>query len=355
MALDPSKTAASVPGLMKALKGIKGKARIAAAEKFMANRGAVSTQPSTGSGNTAPLSRGKQPPSRATPSVTPKPVSVARIKANVLRPAQTSHFQVHLQYPTTLRDMIGVSREKMILTCCDASLPGSQLMTTEQLNDRTGVTEKFVHRRMFDDRMDFTFYVDVENYLPIRLFESWIAYASGEGDANDLAKPNYDYRMRYPMHYIGEQGMEVTKFERDYNGRYLTYKFVNFFPISVNSMPVSYDTSSLLKCTVSMSYIRYYLSSMGGSEMGRTPERAMGNPNEYGTETSPKPLANSPNPAKQAQQNATASAIDDKMAAEFAKDKAMYGNTVPKGSFGITKKPPKSSSGRGAGRAAFNR
>ena len=43
MALDPSKTAASVPGLMKALKGIKGKARIAAAEKFMANRGAVST------------------------------------------------------------------------------------------------------------------------------------------------------------------------------------------------------------------------------------------------------------------------------------------------------------------------
>ena len=29
------------------------------------------------------------------------------------------------------------------------------------------------------------------------------------------------------------------------------------FPLAINSMPVSYDGSSLLKCSVSMSYIRY--------------------------------------------------------------------------------------------------
>jgi len=58
--------------------------------------------------------------------------------------------------------------------------------------------------------------------------------------------------------------LEVTKFERtgkgnSYEGSTLIYNFVNAFPISVSSMPVSYDSSSLLKCTVSFSYIRYYV------------------------------------------------------------------------------------------------
>ena len=41
-----------------------------------------------------------------------------------------------------------------------ASLPGSNLATIDVNNDRTGVTEKHVHRRVFDDRIDLTFYVD---------------------------------------------------------------------------------------------------------------------------------------------------------------------------------------------------
>jgi len=62
------------------------------------------------------------------------------------------------------------------------------------------------------------------------------------------------------------QVLEVTKFERtgdgkSYTGSTLTYNFVNAFPISVFSMPVSYESSSLLKCTVSFSYIRYYITS----------------------------------------------------------------------------------------------
>jgi len=34
---------------------------------------------------------------------------------------------------------------------------------------------------------------------------------------------------------------------------------VRAFPRTMTSMPVSYDASSLLKCTVSMSYIRYFI------------------------------------------------------------------------------------------------
>ena len=45
-------------------------------------------------------------------------------------------------------------------------------------------------------------------------------------------------------------------------GGALEYTFVNSFPLAINSMPVSYDTSSLLKCTVSLSYVRYILKNL---------------------------------------------------------------------------------------------
>ena len=36
----------------------------------------------------------------------------------------------------------------------------------------------------FDDRIDFTFYVDAEEYLPILFFESWIKYVTGSGSSD---------------------------------------------------------------------------------------------------------------------------------------------------------------------------
>ena len=48
----------------------------------------------------------------------------------------------------------------------------------------------------------------------------------------------------------------MIKFERDYQQQ-LTYEFIRSFPLSISSMPVSFEASSLLKVTVSMSYIRY--------------------------------------------------------------------------------------------------
>ena len=71
---------------------------------------------------------------------------------------------------------------------------------------------------------------------------------------------NYDYRIKYPDSYMGT-GLKVTKFEKDHQNL-LQYEFIRVFPLAINSMPVSYDTSSLLKCTVSMSYIRYYVKNL---------------------------------------------------------------------------------------------
>ena len=219
--------------------------------------------------------------------------SVSDITSTLLRPSLTSHFYVEIPVPgangstEVFKQKLqenGVSwptrdQDTMNLLCSEAILPGSSLATFEVNNDRTGVTERHVHRRMFDDRIDLTFYVDVGNYLPIKFFETWMDFISGASD-HDLGQPsnNYFYRMNYPDDYTADQGLKVIKFERDtyrsssrggYNrptGSVLEYNFVRAFPLSIASMPVSYEASSLLKCTVSMSYIRYVVTMKKASE-----------------------------------------------------------------------------------------
>ena len=194
----------------------------------------------------------------------PRVAKVSDIKANLLRPATTSHFEVDIPIPPALSSKWqGVGKQdKIQLMCSETSLPGSNLATFEINNDRTGVTEKHVHRRIFDDRIDLTFYVDAGLYQPIRFFENWMAYITNNGATDsEIKDKSYDYRMRYPDDYIKDLGLVVRKFEKDHQN-IMEYEFVRVFPLAINSMPVSYDTSSLLKCTVSMSYIRYYVRNL---------------------------------------------------------------------------------------------
>ena len=75
--------------------------------------------------------------------------------------------------------------------------------------------------------------------------------------------------MNFPDDYKTDN-LYITKFEKDYNSpqklgeelvpRTLTYQFINAFPISINSMPVSYEGSDVLKCTVSFTYSRYVIN-----------------------------------------------------------------------------------------------
>lgn len=210
----------------------------------------------------------------------PKARTVDKIKSEILQPATTSHFEVSIPKPPGLSDGVlnanGVNfpleQEKLNLLCSEAFLPGSSLATLELDNDYTGVTERHAYRRVYDDRIDLTFYVDAKNYLPIKFFETWIKYISGEEISEKpdrgvgVGAKNYFYRMRYPDDYTADKGLQVTKFEKDLSsvngGSSLVYKFVRAYPISITSMPVSYDSSSLLKCTVSLTYIRYFFSSV---------------------------------------------------------------------------------------------
>ena len=225
----------------------------------------------------------------------PNRKTLSDIRATILRPAMTSQFMVYIDFPDKVKSHMsdrgledpqgGVLRGGLNLACSEASLPGSSLATLEQTSDRTGVTERHVHRRMFDDRIDLTFYVDAQNYLPIRAFEFWKEYITGGGTNEEFERNNHFYRMNYVDDYASAQGLKVIKFERDFDGSFkgnngivngtqvgLTYNFVRAFPIAVASMPVSYDASSLLKCTVSMTYIRYYITNgIGDSDSNTSP------------------------------------------------------------------------------------
>lgn len=220
----------------------------------------------------------------------PSPVGPFTLKERLLRPALTSNYQCWF-FPTP--EVIGwnYSRgfdlnsnnnyELISLSCSDASLPGSSLTTNEINDDYTGTTERHAYRRQYDDRADFTFYVDHArnegSYNIIWFFENWISFIAGEqrNDASILGfldqkgkddyqkvnresginRTNYVYNVRYPKEYQSE--IYINKFEKDYDDRYIQYKFLQAYPISINSMPVSYESSQLLKCTVSFTYTRY--------------------------------------------------------------------------------------------------
>ena len=179
--------------------------------------------------------------------------SVAKIKSALLRPSLTSKFSISITSPSVLSNFFS-DVDEFHMSCSEASLPGVSLNTQEITGDRHGVTERNAYRRMYDDRLDLTFYVEGEKYSQIRYFEKWINFIVGDDTRDVRTGRDYHYKVQYPNDY--KTIMQVTKFEKD-DGNSLTYTFRDAYPIAINSMPLSYGSTDLLKCTVSMTYLRY--------------------------------------------------------------------------------------------------
>ena len=153
------------------------------------------------------------------------------------------------------------------VSCSEAALPGSSLMTHELNNAFTGVTEKHAYRRAYDQTASFTFMVD-HDHTVIKLFENWMSYIVGEQFASQnnrpgILEPNYFYKVRFPEEYQ-TNNLYISKFEKDYadteSKKSLQYRFFKAFPLSIVTMPVSYEASQLLKCTVNFTYSRYTIT-----------------------------------------------------------------------------------------------
>jgi len=63
---------------------------------------------------------------------------------------------------------------------------------------------------------------------------------------------------------VSPQGLRVRKFEKDFevSNSILEYTFINSYPFSISAIPISYESSDLLKCTVSFSYLRYVVNEL---------------------------------------------------------------------------------------------
>lgn len=214
-------------------------------------------------------------------SFKPRPIGLSKLKNTILRPATTSNFQCWFPPPRSVVEWFKKKStaldfqyneemlEMLSINCIDASLPGSTFATSEIYDDYTGVTERHAYRRQYDDRSDFTFIVnntDKNTYGVLLFFELWKQFICNENyaDENSINSANYFYRMNFPDSYQAPYIL-INKFERDFTSKektnILQYRFIQAYPISINSIPVSYESTQLLQCTVSFSYTRYVIGS----------------------------------------------------------------------------------------------
>jgi len=199
--------------------------------------------------------------------------TVADLKTNILNPALTSTYECHFVFPKLVRDWAnsksgvgnGITLDNVgnvSIACREASLPGTSLATHEMLNDFTGIRERHAYRRQYDDTASFTFYVDV-NYDTIFIFENWINFIVNQDNSDTSIKNStYSYAVNFPDEY--KSRIFIRKFERDYAGRNLEYSFFDAYPLSINTMPLSYDASQVLLCTVNFCFSRYTINAPDG-------------------------------------------------------------------------------------------
>ena len=230
-------------------------------------------------------------------------VRMNKLKERIMNPSLSSFYSVVFPLPGFIQQQNPslFDGELLELSCQEASLPGSSIATLEQQNDFAGVTERHAYRRMYDETIDFTFLVTVNSgYKQIRFFDYWMKYITGEIDKNGnmqkLDKNNIVMRAKYPN---GDSGyrtkVNIVKYERDMGWTHpkreepasnlIEYHFVDAYPKQISSSPLSYEGSSLLKTTVSMTYTRYFVTENTSKQVatsGRDPQ-ASGNPefNEF--------------------------------------------------------------------------
>ena len=220
----------------------------------------------------------------------PRPRGISDILPKLQNVAQTSNYFVRFALPPSgLRNHLrrkGIDSrfiaDNVGLLCYDAALPGSALASQNITGDFQGVVERFAHTRNFT-QINFEFYVDNE-YKSLKFLEHWMEYITG-GNQVDPSGDTYYFQLNYPKNYKSND-TTIVKFERDHQ-KFLEYRFIGLFPLSLNSTRVQYGNSQVLKATASFSYDRYI--SGESSSLARDLRRAFndlgfgrGNPSRDG-------------------------------------------------------------------------
>ena len=196
----------------------------------------------------------------------PRPKKISDILPRMQNVAQTSHYFVRFALPPS--DLRGFLRRKGVddrfivedagLLCNNAVLPGSALASVDTRGDYQGVIERFAHTRNFT-QINLEFYVDNE-YKSMKFIEHWMEYITGNSGSDPSSNSHY-FQLNYPESYKSNE-TRIVKFERDYS-KFLEYRFIGLFPLSLNSVRVSYQNSQVLKANAAFSFDRYICGESG--------------------------------------------------------------------------------------------
>jgi len=150
------------------------------------------------------------------------------------------------------------AEETLTLLCEEASLPGILANSGQTTGVRMGEGQiNYAHTKSYQD-ISFGWICDA-NLLPLKFLNAWmkVIYSDDQGEgANGRYSTN---RVSYPDDYQCE--IEIRKAERSRTstlGRQTgIYTLYDAWPYSIQSTPLSYGTSQLLKVTASFYYRRW--------------------------------------------------------------------------------------------------
>jgi len=198
----------------------------------------------------------------------PKYYPINTIRSRFQTVALDNKYQVFMEPNLNVYNAaahIGIPRrfvdEDLGLYASDAVLPGSSFADVEVSGDRQGITERMPFKRIYDD-VTITFMVD-RNYRVLKYFEAWLQLINPLHGNVDGKASNQVMTLNYPKKY--KCNMSVVKFNKDYfrrGGAYIYYCFVRSWPLSMSSIPVNYDSGSVLKLNVTFRYERYVVENV---------------------------------------------------------------------------------------------
>ena len=198
----------------------------------------------------------------------PKKYPINDIRSRFQTVALDNKYQVFIEPNLNVYNAaanVGISRrfvdEDLGLFVSDAVLPGSSFADVEVSGDRQGITERMPFKRIYDD-VTFTFMVD-RDYKVLRYFEAWMQLINPLHGDTDGKADNQVTTLRYPKDY--KFTMSIMKFNKDYFKRgigFAYYCFVRSWPLSMSSIPVNYESGSMLKLNVTFRYERYVMENV---------------------------------------------------------------------------------------------
>lgn len=217
--------------------------------------------------------------------------------------------------------------ERYNILANEAMLPGTSMSVAQEIGSRQGIRERFATQRSYTD-ISISFYLS-DDYKVLRLFQEWMnfinpLYVTQEGirhtQGYEGGYPNHGeryafHRQRYPYEY--KRNIQITKFERDYKPEErddvitsidptfgheirtfgtrrskgksyydmgpskdeeykpnaISYNFVNAFPISIQDIPLNYQSASIMQVTVDFCYDRYYIVNNKGTPAPDVPAK----------------------------------------------------------------------------------